>query len=176
MAAQERPPIPAEIKRAVLVEAGHRCAIPTCRATTMELAHIKPWAKVQEHTFDNLIALCPNCHTRFDKGEIDRKAMGMYKENLALLNNRYGEFERRVFAILAETKEPLISVGAGGDILLANAIKDGLLTDTNVEGMSLNVNSSDGKISKSFRSQFVYLVTPEGRDFVERFAAGRALE
>lgn len=176
MAAQERPSIPAELKRSVLVEAGHRCAIPTCRTTTMELAHIEPWAKVQEHTFDNIIALCPNCHTRFDKGEIDRKSMRMYKENLALLNNRYGEFERRVFAILAETKEQLISVGAGGDVLLANAIKDGLLVDTNVEGMSLNVTSSDGKIAKSFRSQFVYLVTPKGADFIERFAAGRTLE
>lgn len=176
MVAQERPSIPAELKRALLVEAGHRCAIPTCRTTTMELAHIKPWAKVQEHTFDNLIVLCPNCHTRFDKGEIDLKAMGMYKDNLAILNNRYGEFERRVFSILAETGEPLISVGAGGDILLANAIMDGFLTDTNVQGMSLEVKSNDGTISKSFRSQFVYLVTPKGRDFIERFAAGQTLE
>lgn len=176
MAAQERPSIPAEMKRAVLVEAGHRCAIPTCRATTMEIAHIQPWAKVQEHTFDNLIALCPNCHTRFDKGEIDRKSMRMYKDNLALLNNRYGEFERRVFAILAETKETLISVGAGGDVLLANAIKDGLLTDTNVEVMTFEVTSSDGTFSKSFRSQFIYSVTPKGADFIERFAAGRTLE
>lgn len=175
MTSQDRPSIPAELKRTVLVEAGHRCAIPTCRATTTELAHIEPWAKVQEHAFHNLIALCPNCHTRFDKGEIDRKAMGMYKENLALLNNRYSEFERRVFAMLAETNEPLISVGAGGDIMLANAIKDGLLVDTNVQGMSLDVTSGDGKISKSFRSQFVYLVTPKGQDFIRRLAAGETL-
>jgi hypothetical protein len=176
MNAEDRPAIPAQIKRAVLVEAGHRCAIPTCRATTMELAHIVPWAKVREHTFENLIALCPNCHTRFDKGEIDHQAMAMYKENLALLNNRYGEFERRLFTILAETKETLISVGAGGDILLSNAIKDGLLVDTNVEGMGLLVTSGDGKISRSFRTQFVYTVTPKGLDFIERFASGETLE
>ena len=163
------------MKRAVLVEAGHRCAIPTCRTTTTELAHIEPWAKVQEHTFHNLIALCPNCHTRYDKGEIDRKAMKMYKENLALLNNRYGEFERRVFSILAATGEPLVSVGAGGDILLANAIKDGLLVDTNVKGMSLDVRSSDGRISKKFPSQFVYLVTPQGADFIQRLTLGETI-
>ena len=58
-----RDTISAEVKRAVLVEAGHRCAIPTCRATTTEIAHIVPWAETQDHSFENLIALCPNCHT-----------------------------------------------------------------------------------------------------------------
>ncbi|WP_261562884.1 tetratricopeptide repeat protein [Frankia tisae] len=71
------------MKREVLVEAGHRCAIPTCKATTTEIAHIVPWEKVREHTFENLIALCPNCHTRFDKGDIDRRSMQQYKANLS---------------------------------------------------------------------------------------------
>ncbi|WP_425829320.1 HNH endonuclease [Streptomyces fractus] len=79
-----RPAIPRELARSILVEAGHRCAIPTCRATTLEIAHITPWRQVRQHEFENLIALCPNCHTRFDKGEIDRKAMLQYKVNLRL--------------------------------------------------------------------------------------------
>ncbi|MBO0515763.1 HNH endonuclease signature motif containing protein [Streptomyces beijiangensis] len=74
-----RPAIPRQLARDLLVEAGHRCAIPTCRATTLELAHITPWAKTRAHDFDNMIALCPNCHTRFDKGEIDRLSMLQYK-------------------------------------------------------------------------------------------------
>jgi hypothetical protein len=87
-----RDSIPAEIKRAVLVEAGHRCAIPTCRATTTEIAHIVPWAETKEHSFDNLIALCPNCHTRYDqKKEIDRKAMQMYKEALRPARQKFAE-------------------------------------------------------------------------------------
>lgn len=95
--AMQRDPVPAEVKRAVLVEAGHRCAIPTCRATTTEIARIVPWAESQDNSFENLIALCPNCHTRFDqKKEIDRLAVKMYKHNLGILNNRYGEFERRL--------------------------------------------------------------------------------
>ena len=77
-----RPSIPADIKRQVLMEAGHRCAIPTCRHPTTEIAHIEPWAKVQEHKFENLIALCPNCHTRYDNKEIDRKSMVQYKASL----------------------------------------------------------------------------------------------
>ena len=81
----QRDSIPVPVKRAVLVESGHRCAIPTCRATTTEIAHIVPWAESQDNSFENLIALCPNCHTRFDqKKEIDRPAIKMYKHNLGL--------------------------------------------------------------------------------------------
>ncbi len=83
-ASNVRPAIPRQLERDVLVEAGHRCAIPTCKQTPVEIAHINPWETVREHTFDNLIALCPNCHDRYDKkGEIDRKAMLQYKANLS---------------------------------------------------------------------------------------------
>jgi hypothetical protein len=77
-----RPHIPSELERRVLVEAGHRCAIPTCRNTPVDLAHIEPWAKVREHRFENLITLCPTCHRRYDRGEIDRLSMLAYKEQL----------------------------------------------------------------------------------------------
>jgi predicted restriction endonuclease len=70
-----RPAIPRPLERDVLMEAGHRCAIPTCHQWPVEIAHIIPWDQVKEHSFDNLIALCPTCHSRFDKGEIDRRAM-----------------------------------------------------------------------------------------------------
>ena len=91
-----RPSIPTALRRAVLVEAGHRCAIPTCRAATTELAHIVPWASVHRHEAGNLIALCPTCHTRYDRREIDRMSMRQYKANLVVLSSRYGELERRV--------------------------------------------------------------------------------
>jgi hypothetical protein len=56
-----RPEIPAALKRDVLIEAGHRCASPTCKAASTEIAHIVPWEKVQTHTFENPDPLCPNC-------------------------------------------------------------------------------------------------------------------
>lgn len=43
--------IPEQLGRAVLVEAGHRCAVPTCKQTPIEVAHIDPWEKAREHTF-----------------------------------------------------------------------------------------------------------------------------
>jgi hypothetical protein len=74
-----RPAIPVEIKRKVLVEAGHRCTIPHCGSAEIDVHHIIPWETCQDHSPDNLIALCPNCHRRAHKGEIDRKSLIIYK-------------------------------------------------------------------------------------------------
>lgn len=94
----DRPALPKELRRRVLVEAGHRCAIHTCRyAAGVDVHHIVPWEKCQEHTYDNLIALCPNCHRRADSGEIDRKSLRIYKARLS--------------AGVIDTGEPAIGVG-----------------------------------------------------------------
>ena len=123
--------IPAELKRAVLIEAGHRCAIPTCKAETTEIAHIIPFSEIKEHTFNNLIALCPNCHTRFDKGQIDRKSMQIYKANLALLNSRYGTYERRILEDFVKHPEhKVVNINSGVLILANYLIEDGVLTQT----------------------------------------------
>jgi hypothetical protein len=171
-----REPVAAKVKRAVLVEAGHRCAIPTCRATTTEIAHIIPWATSQDNSFENLIALCPNCHARFDqKKEIDVISVKMYKNNLGILNYRYGEFERRLFEILANTDDRVFVLGAGGDVLVANAVKDGFFEDAKVEGLNLVVTGSNG-FRNSFPMTFTYLVTDAGVEFIRRFSRGLEIE
>ena len=65
------------------MEAGHRCAIHTCRHGDVDVHHIEPWAQRREHRFENLIALCPNCHRRAEAGEIDRPSLCLYKARLA---------------------------------------------------------------------------------------------
>ena len=77
-----RPPIPAELRRAVLVEAGHRCAIPRCGNTQLDIHHIVPWESCKRHEYSNLIALCPNCHRRAHDNDIDRKSLRLYKSQL----------------------------------------------------------------------------------------------
>ncbi len=102
-----REAIPTELRRRVLVEAGHRCAIPTCRFPTTEVVHIEPWKKVRKHELYNLIALCPNCHTRYDRGEIDKNSMLIYKRRLTFLSDRYSQLELNVLKELA-TKEKVV--------------------------------------------------------------------
>ena len=63
-----------------MLEAGHRCAILTCRQIgPLQIEHIEDWARVKKHDFENMIVLCANCHGR--KGchrrrspELDRTA------------------------------------------------------------------------------------------------------
>lgn len=126
----DRPDIPTHLRRQVLVEAGHRCAIPTCRQTPVELAHIIPWAKCQKHEFENLIALCPTCHTRFDRGDIDKRSIEMYKQNLSLLNSRYGDYEQRILQHFIDNPgDDCINLpfGQNTEILLMYLLRDGLL-------------------------------------------------
>ena len=92
-ASHTRPSIPEEIRRRVLVEAGHRCAIPTCRHIEVDVHHIIPWAKCREHNYENLIALCPNCHRRADRGDIDRKSLRLYKSNLRFAHDKFSQLE-----------------------------------------------------------------------------------
>ena len=89
----DRPQIDSELKRKILVEAGHRCAIPTCRSMNVDIHHIIPWEKCKKHEYINLIALCPNCHRIAEKGEIDRKSLRLYKNNLRLLYDKFTLFE-----------------------------------------------------------------------------------
>jgi hypothetical protein len=92
----DREAIPIELRRKVLTEEGHRCAIPTCKQTPVDIAHIIPYIEIRSHTFDNLIVLRANCHRRYDNGEIDRKVMKHYEANLSIINNRYSDFGQRI--------------------------------------------------------------------------------
>lgn len=89
----DRITMPAELRRRVLVEAGHRCAIPTCRYIEVDIHHIIDYAQCQSHEYENLIALCPNCHRRAGRGEIDRKSLRIYKANLRFAHDKFSQFE-----------------------------------------------------------------------------------
>jgi hypothetical protein len=150
-----RPPIPAALERAILIECGHRCAIPTCRQVPVELAHIVPWSKCREHTFENLVALCPTCHTRYDKGEIDRKSMQTYKLNLLLLNSRYGDLEQRIIRGFIEDRTTdgfwwFVDM----QILLMNLLEDGILQETD------QTKALGGLVQK------LYKLTAKGREYI----------
>ncbi|GAA2562061.1 HNH endonuclease [Winogradskya consettensis] len=174
-----RPAIPTALKRSVLVEAGHRCAIPTCKATTTELAHIISWEKTRSHTFENLIALCPNCHTRFDKGEIDRKSMEQYKFNLGIIKSRYGEIERRILVIFAtDPSITIIGMPLASDVAMLYLVNDGLFRREfdQSNGFGLTVPNGASAIIDFTGKQEFYTITDKGREFVRRLAEAEKLE
>ncbi len=77
---RSRPAVPSETIRLVKLEAGHRCA--ACGETnSLEIAHIRSWARSRNHSPENLICLCANCHTRADKEKWGEKGLRWYKEH-----------------------------------------------------------------------------------------------
>ena len=118
-----RPPIPADLRRRILVEAGHRCAIPSCRHTDVEIHHIVPWETCKKHEYSNLIALCPNCHTRAHKhGEIDRKSLNLYKANLRFTHDRFSQLEVDILFDLSQKPEDKVAWGSLNKLLLKRII------------------------------------------------------
>ena len=125
---KKRPNIPTEIKRTILLESGYRCAIPTCRFPITENAHIISWAKAKEHKYENLIALCPNCHTLYDSGKIDRKALVAYKKKLMFLNDIYSRFEIDVLDYLKNHKRAIVP----GQLLIKRLLDEKLVETEDV--------------------------------------------
>src|SRR5271170_6941519 len=76
----DRPVIPMEVQREVLYEARHRCAV-CCQPTPLEKAHIIPWSESHDHSVENLIALCANCHERADHEHWGESYLRRYKQN-----------------------------------------------------------------------------------------------
>ncbi len=165
--AEGRPAIPTELKRRILVEAGHRCAIPTCRATQVEIAHIDPWSEVKEHRYENLITLCPNCHTRFDRGEIDKKSILQYKAQLRFLIERYSKFELDVLEELSK-----VSVGSAIPfpqylLLLVKQLLDEKLVSFQ-QNQNFGIQLGDVRVDPGNLT-----ITDKGRKFMGDFKLGK---
>ena len=147
------------------MEAGHRCAIPTCKQTPVEIAHIEPYSDIGSHTFDNLIALCPTCHKRYDDGDIDRKSMRLYKAKLSIINSKYGDLEKRLlqyFANHPELSEISFTASKENEIQLMYAVRDGLIRW--VREQKAVAGGWLGAYNLAF-----YEITQEGKDFIQKW-------
>ncbi|MFF5109631.1 HNH endonuclease [Streptosporangium sp. NPDC000509] len=172
-----RPAIPAQLKNDLLIEAGHRCAIPACRAAEpLEFEHINDWAKVGRHEFHNMIVLCRNCHGRKGSGpgKIDRKALRQYKANLAVVNGRYGDLERRILDYVAENPEKtIIGLPPYIGFLLLYLKKDGFIKKSDPKGDFYT--RTQGVFSLEVPITQFWEVTEAGREFVERWKQAQPL-
>lgn len=108
--------IPAIIQRALYAESMGRCMNPYCEEDIYgiaEKAHIVDFADTHDHSIDNLIILCPNCHTKYDilsKFSIEdvrgwkRKRREFILETFEKKFNTFGDLEKIVKPILEENK------------------------------------------------------------------------
>lgn len=155
-----RPPIPTDTRRRVLVEAGHRCAIPTCRHIEVDVHHIVPWSSCREHKYENLIALCPNCHRRADQGNIDRKSLRLYKANLRFIHDKFSQLELDVLfeSYKCESTEP--TLWPSFMRILLKRILDAGYIEYRPQGSGINISGLNISPDRLY-------ITRKGREFIE---------
>lgn len=72
---------PAAVRRSLLVEARHRCAI--CQQPLpLQYHHLIDWAKLKHHDVKQMLAICGGCHDMCTIGKIDHKSQIEYKQQL----------------------------------------------------------------------------------------------
>lgn len=156
----DRSRIPADIRRRVLIEAGHRCAIPTCRYIEVEVHHIEPWSQCQTHDYDNLISLCPNCHRRADRGEIDRKSLRLYKSNLRFTHDKFSQIEVDLLFELARISNNMGLIWPTHSLLLLKRLLD-------VEYVIQKKSPAHMVISGIDLTPHLIKLTEKGRSFIK---------
>jgi hypothetical protein len=118
--------IPTAVRTEVLIEAGYRCAVPTCRnVVPVHMHHIDEVSKGGGNAASNLIALCPNCHGLYHSGEIPKEAIRVYKSMLVALNHGIGKAAMDDLLFLHSQSPPILS--GDGVLRFASLIVAGLV-------------------------------------------------
>lgn len=94
------------VKRRLYAESMGRCMNPSCQLELfsesrdiLEKAHIDPYCETSDNSFENLVLLCPNCHTAFDKSHAftPEEVLGWKKirreELERIFSKKYSTFE-----------------------------------------------------------------------------------
>jgi hypothetical protein len=121
-----RQPVSAEIRRQILHEAGYRCANPICRMVlAINIHHLDAVSKGGGNGAENLIALCPNCHTLHHLDRITHESLRTWKLLLLSLNQA---FDRKTIDILlALGRIQKITLRGEGMLEIAALISSGLV-------------------------------------------------
>lgn len=168
--------VPAAARTLVLLEAGYKCANPTCRhILTLEFHHIE-WVKDGgDNEPGNLVALCPNCHTLHTAGLIPRLAIETWKSLLVALNsaNRgtadlllvLAADEERFAGSTDATQPPRFRFTGDGLQSLAGLLTAGLA--------EISQRFSGGGWFGGSMPSFEICLTQRGKDLVASWKAGK---
>ena len=79
-----------DVRQLVLHEAGYKCGNPVCRhVITLDVHHLDQVSQGGGDTPENLLALCPNCHTLHHAGHIAESSLRSWKHVLLALNEAF---------------------------------------------------------------------------------------
>ncbi len=161
---RKKPPL--DVKRLVLHEAGYKCSNPVCRSIlTLDIHHLVPVAKKGDNLPDNLLALCPNCHSLHHQGKIPEESLRAWKMLLLSLNEAFDRRSIDLLLALDRVGRPLY-VSGDGVLDCASLIATGMVCIT--EGRKTE------KTTHHYGSHFIYTVelTNKGKQMVGAWKRG----
>ena len=114
-----------DVKAVVLHECGYMCGNPACRRPlTLDIHHLEPVAVGGPDTPENLLGLCPNCHTDHHNNIIPIESIRCWKMLLMTINEAYDR--RSVELLLALAKQGKLYVSGDGVLTCAALIAAGM--------------------------------------------------
>jgi hypothetical protein len=158
--AGRRKRLPIDVKQQVLIEAGYRCAVPTCRnILALDLHHIEELKQGGSDDPANLIALCPTCHALFHRKIISLEAVRFWKGMLVSLTQAFDRstIDDLLFLSLPPTSNLPIS-------------GDGVLKFTRLIGAGLAKFEVAGR--QGWEMFYAVRLTPKGQAFVDAWKHG----
>lgn len=163
----KRKSIPLSTRMALLHESGFCCSNPNCRTLiTLDLHHIDYVSNGGSDEPINLIALCPNCHSRHHSGIIPEDSIRTWKMLLLSLNEGHNKSSIDILLALDQLKE--IRVQGEGILKLANLIA------SNYVQINPNVDTIiSGLKHKTIESNYLVKLTDKGQTFVKGWKEGK---
>src|SRR6266498_3877474 len=123
-----RKEIPPSIRRAVLEEAGFKCANPTCRAIiTLHIHHLYYVSHGGSNDPDNLLALCGYCHDNHHQRVIPNESLRTWKMILLTLNHGFDRRSLDLLLFLDRLNEPNFYITPDGLLEFASLVASRLV-------------------------------------------------
>lgn len=143
-------------KRKLYAESMGRCMNPNCQrelfcknGDIIEKAHIDPYCKTADNSFENLILLCPSCHTDFDKNNAftPEEVLGWKRtrreELEKMFSKKYASFEelkKEVVPLLLENQTIFTTYYLKENKVLWDKFEATILSNNRKIKMLLSVN------------------------------------
>jgi hypothetical protein len=166
--ARRRKALPIPVRTEVLIEAGYRCAVPTCRTIlAIDLHHMVEVREGGPDDASNLLALCPTCHALFHRGEIAAEAIRVWKSMLVSLNHGFDrEAKDKLLFLAVEGRPKLFS--ADGVLAFTGLIASGLVQC----GREQRVVHARGTGTDASKSRYPLELSEKGRLVVAAWREG----
>jgi hypothetical protein len=156
----KRKKVSIDAKFTVLHEAGYRCANPNCRTIiTLDIHHVVQVSDSGSNEPDNLLPLCPNCHSLFHRGIIPLSSIRAWKMILLAINSTFDSQSIDILGIFEKT-DGFIEMSGDGLIRCAPLISTGLANVERVQGVNVWMN------------QYRLFISEKGRQFLEYWKQG----